>query len=290
MTVTFFHPPTGTTNPLIDFEPWNEDHYPAKNETGVYIYGIRANVDGHLKFIPIVVGEGKLLKRLHNDHYLGKFATPLAILSGYSTKESGDAKELWDFSNSNMTVSELEKIYQDIDAYDKALGKKGKLSLVAKLPNLIFFQDRNFFHFRHSSSMIAGNVNIPTDKSIDYLMDMLVKSYTSNIEAIREHASRILLTLGNFRDRFYYVYASAKNNPEIDFTDKGVLRSIEKQTKDKLKKINLHTSASAFSGKFKNPIGVDLSEIQNELVNIGKHSFNESNGNYKQPLILNFSQ
>jgi|688.fasta_scaffold367516_2 hypothetical protein len=280
MKVYFYHPPTKTTNPLVDFEPWNGEHYPTEKETGVYIYGIRVKIDGHLKFVPIVVGEGVLFKRLYKDHYLGKFSNPLATLLGHSTKNSGDAKELWDFSNSNLTVSELEKIYLDIDSYDKALGKRGKLSLVAKLPNLIFFQDSNFFHLKHTLSPVEKNINIKIEESIDYLMDILVKGHITKTKDIREHVSRILLTLGNFRDRFYYVYASAKNNLGIDFTDKGILLSIEKQTKDKLKKINIFTSADERVGTIMDPIGIDLSQIQNELVNIGEHDFNNSNGSY----------
>jgi hypothetical protein len=286
MKITFQHPPTGTVNPLIDFDPTNEKHYPTKNESGVYIYGIRAKVDSRLKFIPIVVGEGNLFKRLYNDHYLGKFANPLAIIIGDSSKKSGDAKELWDFSNTNMSIPELVNIYNDIDLYDKCLGKRGKLSLVAPLHNLIFYQDRDFFHLKHSISPLGGNVNVKTEGSIDYLMYIITKGYTTNIKAIREHASRILITLGNFRDRFYFVYASAKNHPEFDFSDKGVLHSIEKRTKENLKKINIYTSAGETAGKIKGSIKIDLSGIQNELVNIGEHDFNNPNGNYKNPLIL----
>lgn len=286
MKVTFQHPPTGTTNPLIDFDPSNEKHYPTKNETGVYIYGIRAKVGSHLKFIPIVVGEGNLFKRLYKDHYLGKLANPLAILLGDNSKKSGDAKELWDFSNNNMSIPELVNIYKDIDLYDKYLGKRGKLSLVAPLHNLIFYQDRDFFHLKHSISPLGGNVNVKTEESIDYLIDIITKGYTTNIKVIREHASRILLTLGNFRDRFYFVYSSAENHPEIDFTDKGVLHSTEKQTKGKLKKINIHTSAGEMAGTVNGSIEIDLSQVQDELVNIGSHPFNDANGNYINPLII----
>jgi hypothetical protein len=286
MKITFQHPQTGTANPLIDFDPTNEKHYPTKNESGVYIYGIRAKVDSRLKFIPIVVGEGNLYKRLYKDHYLGKFANPLAILLGDNSKKSGDAKELWDFSKTNMSIPELMNIYKDIDLYDKYLGKRGKLSLVALLHNLIFFQNSDFFHLKHSISPLGGNVNVKTEESIGYLIDIIVKGYTTNNKNISVHASRILLTLGNFRDKFYYVYASAKNNPETDFADKGVLHSIEKQTKEKLKKINIHTSAGEMAGTIKDSIEIDLSGIQNELVNIGEHDFNNPNGNYKNPLIL----
>jgi hypothetical protein len=185
-----------------------------------------------------------------------------------------------------MSIPELMNIYKDIDLYDKYLGKRGKLSLVALLHNLIFFQNSDFFHLKHSISPLGGNVNVKTEESIGYLIDIIVKGYTTNNKNISVHASRILLTLGNFRDKFYYVYASAKNNPETDFADKGVLHSIEKQTKEKLKKINIHTSAGEMAGTIKDSIEIDLSGIQNELVNIGEHDFNNPNGNYKNPLIL----
>lgn len=290
MKITFHHPQKPkdavTWNPLADFDPSNEMHYPEKDVLGVYIYGIRAKVNGVLKFIPIVVGEGKLHQRLYKDHYIGKFANPLYILLGDKTKKSGDAKELWDFSNSNLSIYDLINIYNDINKYNTFLGKRGKLSMVVHLNNLIFFQNSDFFHLKHATKPLNKKINIKTEESIDYLLDILIKGYTTNVVDIREHASRILLTLRNFREEFYYVYACAKNNPEIDFINKGVLHSIEKQTKEKLQSINLHTSAGEVQGSIKDSIEIDLSEIQNQLVNIGGHEYNDANGNYINPLII----
>lgn len=291
MSIIFHHPPTGTANPFADFRPWDSGHYPPEREKGVYIYGIRARVDGHMKFIPIVVGEGVLHTRLFKDHYLGKFANPLSILLGDRSKKSGDAKELWDFSKSDLSVGEIVNIYKDIDEYDNCLRKKNKLNLVSQLQNLIFFRDRDFFHLKHLPSVpLSGKrINLKAEESIDYLIDTIACNPNNN-SRISQHVKRILSTLGSFRDRFYYVYASNANNPdrdpEIDFTNKGVLRSIEKQTKEKLKTINIQTSAGATPGVIANSIDIDLSIIQKELVNVGGHSYNDVTGNYVTPLIL----
>ena len=146
-TITFHHPSI-LGNPLENFHPWDEEHYPDKNEQGIYIYGIRAKVGERIKFIPIVVGEsGKLRERLYQDHYLGKFATPLDRLFGESKKASGDAKEIWDFSKNRFKLAEIEAIYNDALKYDSITSRgTKKLEYVAKLSNLIFFQDADFFH------------------------------------------------------------------------------------------------------------------------------------------------
>ena len=77
MTVTFKHPPVPTLenpdvlslDPFNEFNPANELHYPTK--AGVYIYGLRVEVEGQgRKFVPLCVGEaGDLRERLFKDHY-----------------------------------------------------------------------------------------------------------------------------------------------------------------------------------------------------------------------------
>jgi hypothetical protein len=189
-----------------------------------------------------------------------------------------------------LSVGELVNIYNDILQYDKYLGKKNKVKVVSLLQNLIFFQDRDFFHLKHLLSLpLSGQrVNLKVEESIDYLIDTIARDPNNN-SRISQHVKRILSTLGSFRDRFYYVYASNANNldPAINFTNKGVLRSIENETKEKLKTINIQTSAGATPGVIANSIDIDLSIIQKELVNVGKHSYNDVTGNYITPLILN---
>jgi hypothetical protein len=283
MKVTFQHPQTGTNNPLLDFQPSNPDHYRFENELGVYIYGLRAMVNGVFKFIPLVVGQGQLHERLYVDHYMGKFANPLAILLGSKILCSGDAKELWDFSNSFLTIQDLKKIYEDIKVYDSALGKRNKLELVVKLKHLVFFQNSNFFHLKHDAKLLTNQNNIKTEQSVEYLINMINKGFTENTDDIIQHISKILLSLNCFRDRFYFVYASKREGS--DLSDEQERESIEKATKKHLKSINLYTTADARKGK-EISIQIDLTKIQNELVNVGNHSYNDSEGNYIKHLII----
>lgn len=280
MKVTFHHP-LKTANSLIEFDPSSPSHYPPVGEEGVYIYGIRVKVDGVLMFIPIVVGEGNLRKRLYNDHYIGKFAAPLAILLGDKKVKSGDAKELWDFSKSDLAVSELSSIYQDIDNYDKALGKRGKLSRVAHLVHLIFFQDSDFFNLKHWLESVGNNHNVKIEQSIDYLIKLHSSPSTSTIE----HITRIITALSNFKQNFYYVFASTQNNAEIDLGNRVLRESIEKQTKKQLKSIGLYTTADGRKGA-EISIKLDLNKIKDELANLGGHEYNDRFGNYINPLII----
>lgn len=281
MKVTFQHPQTGTNNPLMNFQPSNPDHYP--KGSGVYIYGLRAMVNGVFKFIPLVVGQGQLHERLYVDHYKGKFANPLAVLLGSKILRSGDAKELWDFSNSFLTTQDLKKIYEDIKVYDSAMGKRNKLELVVKLKHLVFFQNSNFFHLKHDAKLLTNQNNIKTEQSVEYLINMINKGFTENTDDIIQHISKILLSLNCFSNRFYFVYASKCEGS--DLSDEQERESIEKATKKYLKSINLYTTADARKGK-EMSIQIDLEEIQNELVNVGNHSYNDSEGNYIKHLII----
>jgi hypothetical protein len=157
MEIIFKHPPVKdaagnlSLNPFKDFDPNKKDHYPDDNEVGVYILGIKAKVDNEVKFIPLVVGEGKLRNRLYKDHYLSKFVTPLINLKEGKTKHIKEKKEIWNFSKSSYKKKEVKKIYADMHTYDK-LPRTGRttkpfLVTISGLRNLLYFQ--NLFHFEN---------------------------------------------------------------------------------------------------------------------------------------------
>jgi hypothetical protein len=284
MKITFHHPPTGTTNPLIDFEPWNPSHYPPTGEVGVYIYGIRAKLDGVLKFIPIVVGEGSLGVRLFTDHYNGKFVNPLEILLGYSSYKSGDPKELWDFSKHAFNISDIKNIYSDMSAYNR-LTSSHKIIGASKLTKLIFFQNADFFHQKLGITSLPWKTDLKTEQSIPYLLNLSGCCSADKLTPISELITRIITTLNNFRKDFYFVYASDKNNEEIVLSDSASRKHVEYQVKESLKKIDIHTTADAGT-KLTTPIQIDISRIKNELVNVHGHSYDDPFGNYINPLIL----
>ena len=94
-------------------------------------------------------------------------------------------------------------------------------------------------------------------------------------------------TLVNFRDNFYFIYATnEKNNIEINFNSEEIRRYMEKQTKDNLTSINIHTTADTKSKIKTPPIQIDLTNVRKELINTGNHNYNDISGNYKNPLIL----
>jgi hypothetical protein len=271
MTIKFHHPPTASSNPLKDFEPRDQTQYPDKGVEGVYIYGIRAKIDGDLKFVPLVVGEGNLRKRLFNHHYHGKFSKPLSNLLGHGATKSGDPKELWDFSRTDLSTTELTLIYSDIKTYDSLLGTRGqtaqgvniKTGKVAGLSKLLFFQDSHFFDMRHSVRPIMPSRNFKIESSIQYLLS---KGNTANIV---EHVLRIVTTLQRFTEQFYYVYAVIPNQIALrHLTTKEVLTSIERSVKDHLMTDSLYTTGGVRPNKLSGQITVDLSQVQEELPKI----------------------
>lgn len=297
MTITFHHPPVpNSTNPLVDFQPADISHYPGNKEKGIYIYGIRAKVDGGLKFIPIVVGEGgDLRKRLYNDHYLGKFATPLARLFGDLSGVSGDAKEIWDFSKYEFTLSEIIAIYADALIYDtNPLKISPKVAYAAKLNNLIFFQDETFFYLKHGMAQPAAKRDIKVEESIKQLFALVPRtSYIPLIQlnSINQHITRILSTLINLKSNFYYLYASNKDENNSEglnniLTNVPTRKDVEFIIKDKLSLIHIYTTADAKNSGALTKVNINLSKIQNELVNVGSHRYiDTSTGEYKKPLI-----
>jgi hypothetical protein len=303
MKITLHHPPVSKLiNPLEDLHPWNEVHYPPKDEQGIYIYGIRTQVDGIIKFVPIVVGEsGNLRERLYNQHYLGKFATPLNRLFGDLIKAPGDPKEIWDFYKNDFKLAEIKEIYKDASLYDKKLPKgTSKVKHVAKLDKLIFFQDETFFYLKHGMSPPKAISNIKIEESVPYLFSLVAQTPhipITQLNSINQHISRIINTLVNFKSNFYYVYASTNNNSEDVnkiLSDEPTRKKLEYEIKKKLKLIGIHTTAKASkikkSSQFNidvSKINIDLSRVQDELVNVGSNGYNDIvTGNFKRPLIL----
>ena len=276
--ITFHHPPVSKLiNPLENFHPWLEEFYPPENEQGIYIYGIRAKVGERIKFIPLVVGQsGDLLKRLYQDHYLGKFATPLDRLLGKKVKASGDAKEIWDFSGNDFELADIKDIYNDALSYDtKPPRGTSKVKHVAKLDKLIFFQDADFFHEKTGIAKLPGKTDLKIEESIYYLMFLSSLSKPNELDSTSQCITRIISTLINFKSNFYYVYASTTNNSKDlnkYLSNKEHRENLEYEIKEKLRLIGIHTTAKARKSKTPIKINLDLSKVQDELVNVGSHA------------------
>lgn len=288
MTITF-HPPTGTKDPFNDFDPKDKTQYP--EGAGIYIYGIRSKVDNVRKFIPIVVGESAdLRKRLYEGHYNGKFFKPHEILVGNNALRSGDPKELWDFSTLNLSRQNVQDLYNDTAQYNLIPNNAGlRVINVAGLQHLIFFQDANFYHHRLNIQPNLWKTDLKIEQSIYYLHSLSKICGMQNTREISELSSKIISSLFNFKQNFYFVYAAEKKeklnqNQNTFFSDEKNRKAAEHQLKQKLKSINIHTTADDKNIQINIPLEFDLTNIQEHLVNIGGHPY-DVNGEYKNLVI-----
>jgi hypothetical protein len=278
MTITFQHPLN--TNSLRDFEPSNREHYSDSN--GIYIYGLRLKINRTLKFVPIYVGiayDDTLRNRLFKHHY-----------NKYSNCAAGSGKgikDLWDFS-SVSSLNDLIDIYSEMHHYDyinnyrKGMDRTSAhyLRELLNLRYLLFFQNRNFF------TMKAGGVFAELNKKTRELnhCDAITGGYDTR--------GKIAETKNIYTDNFYYVYCSYEEiEQQLDRngaffstypTPKEQLERIERATKRALNIIGIHTTAKA-GGPFVD-MDIDLSPIQNQLVNVGGHPYNVG-GNYSNLII-----
>lgn len=284
MKITFHHPPTGTANPLIDFEPWNQNHYPPEGEVGVYICGIRAKVDGVLKFIPMVVGEGNLRDALYKRHYAGKYLTAFENLRGCKKKAISEKKEIWDFSKVRYSVPDLKNIYSDMYIYDglPRLGRKHPtfFKAIIALNNLLYFQNVDFFNHKYGLTEIPRNVR--ADEAVLILAEKSAKATLPKLKCrMQKNYMNLILTLSNFTENFYFIYAV-----DSSLSTRPNRLAAEVATKSALKSVGIHTTAdSNRKGNINLIEKIDFSEIQNELVNIGGHNYSDIVGNYKDLII-----
>jgi hypothetical protein len=285
MTIKFYHPPTGTANPFHDFDPQNRSHYPSGE--GLYICGIKARVDGVLKFIPTVVGEGNLLRALYKRHYDGKYLKAFQNLTLAKPKTISEKKEIWDFSKGHFTTAEIIGKYNDMHSYD-GLPSRGRnlpafFGKIIGLKNLLYFQ--NIDYLNHKFGLGFPVRNISSDEAVKILANV---SVSPHLQQIAENYIKLILTLGNFSQNFYYVYASESNQQDMNtvakLKDEKFRKAAEHQLKQSLKSINIHTTADDKKIQIGDELEFDLTNIQGQLVNTGEHSF-DGNGEYKD-LIL----
>jgi hypothetical protein len=98
-----------------------------------------------------------------------------------------------------------------------------------------------------------------------------------------ELKSKILLTKELFVNNFYFVYTTdedLKNQGNFTLTESPNRKGIEDTVKQKLHKIGIFTTAKA--NKNIKVLDVDLSLIQDDLINVGGHV-------YGNPYIENFT-
>ncbi len=280
MKVTFQNPLQGKPFHLVNNNPFLAN----QPKTGVYIYGLLLNIDGIAQFLPLNVGitNETFEKRLIKEHYA-------QIITGYSSKE------IFDFVNIRTSL-DVDKIYDSIKQYDQLVGKnieKVKLPTIAKnqqiLKYLIYFQNLKYFNLLlQKNDIYSGNYNV------NFAIDILASKKDL------AHKNKIEQMLNLYKSNFYFVYADLYNDvtevpDEINLEyngwnienqyivnrkngpGKNLLERIELATKNKLKKIDIYTSAKAVGQNL--TMNIDLSNIQQNLINLTDEPFSN-------PLIL----
>ena len=290
MKITFKNPPTNTLNPFQDFNPSNVNHYPDSN--GIYVYGLKLIVENKETFIPLYVGIGNLKKRLFNDHYKQESFPGKKI----------SKKEIFDFSNSQFTLQEIIDKYYEMNIYDDEVNvKKSKnpIPIISRLQNLIWYQNITFYNSKFNT-IIFNSSKFDTNHLDSISQNGIFNSIKNNL--LQGCKQKIINTKNKFNIDYYYVYADLYkdvtdisediNNDEkykkwndksqytivrenvskkVNGPGKNLVERIELATKNKLKSINIHTTAKANGANI--PMQIDLTCIQNNLINLTSQDF-----------------
>lgn len=257
-----FYPPTKITGkPASRFAPSDPNNYPKR--PGVYMYGLRLPIDNEVKFIPLYVGKHKtnVGNRIFEHYYQER-------MPGSSNKEIFDLTNLKDLAS-------VKRFYHAMKEYDSY---KGKHSNRLMIEELIWFNDKVFFDEYISSKTgkatnlsqyISGSGHLASLYPDCGDLDMIKAKDGSTIVCIDDLKRRIISSKSLFSDSFYYAYAA------VEKTDPTNISLYENSTKRALQSIGLYTTA--YANKEILDIDIDLSEIQDELVNVGCPSYDYSN-------------
>jgi hypothetical protein len=296
MEVTFKHPPVidaaGKTskNSFKEFMPGNIHYYP--KGAGVYVYGLKIEIKGKLVFIPLYVGIAQNLQSRLWQHYC--------------EERTGGNSKWYVFDYGSITsINDIKGLYKDMRIADS---KKG-LNILRFSNSMIWFNHSSFFNFKtgltNCSKYLSNSgvmASILPNGDLDQINNIHPKSVSKNLK------SSIIKAKSLFDDNYYFVYSSidtdvslSKNhelfsiykdyqlnrhymNKKKNGAGRKIAESIEKATKELLNKINIHTPTKAH-GKFYD-MEINLSCIQNDLINIENHCYNDKNSKYLNPLII----
>lgn len=240
---------------------------------GVYIVGVKIHVDDFdgkrtPKFCPLYVGEaGNLLGRIRNDHWR------------YGGGYLNTCKELFDLQQN------ISEIYHDIliwntnwaNRKNKELLKVPLFNLISKKNKrtLIWFNCKEFFndYFGISDSNYE-ECYMGHESSIRYDLPSIASLRPGIAAGVTGLINDISTTKRIIFENFFYAYCEEalwrQQYPKLTKTN------VEGATKAalSLKKIYTYSEASNFRG-----INIDLSKIQNNLVNL-------TGAPFEAPLII----
>lgn len=280
-----------TTNLPIGVSPWLFDAKYLKTlpkVPGVYVYGIKVNINGTDKFMPLYVGIRNDIKSRLTYHY----------------KQNGISgngkKELFDLT-SIRSIADIIKIYKDMSDYDS---KSGLNPLRIGISSLVWFNNPVYFDSKlklpeGTSKYRSGEGHQSSIKNGGDL-DLIDTNNSANLK------SQIQGVKNLYTDKFYYAFITLDsivaeilkdpNHPQFEdavnynknkkYTinrkngpGKDLCELIENTLKNRLSSIGINTSAKSTGKMLPIDDAFDLSCIQNDLINLtGKPFIN--------PLIL----
>jgi hypothetical protein len=288
MKIKFNHPIVNGNNHLEEFNPNDISQYP--EGVGIYCFGFRKKIDGKKVFIPLYVGISENLKVRLFQHYKEE-------------KSNGNSKwYVFDYTSLNSKI-DISDLYNDMMISDS---KKG-VNISRYSNKLIWFNNSSFFNFKLKVNCSKYKSNSGVRSSIltnGDLDEIQLHQPLSNASKMKK---KIIESKAIFDEDFYFIYASLDEHVEINQDDelydlfktyqsskvykigskngpgKTICEKLEHLTKNKLRNINIYTVAKSH-GKLING-DIDLSNIQNQLVNLDNHNYN-SGGVFINPLIL----
>jgi len=280
-----------TTNLPIGVSPWLFDaNYLKKlpKVPGVYVYGIKVNINGIDKFMPLYVGIRNDIKSRLTYHYEQN-----GILGN-------GRKELFDILSIHSTADAI-RISNDIGVYNSLSGLN---PLRIGISSLIWFGNPIFFDLKlklpAGTSKFRSGEGHQSSVKIGGDLDLIGTNNSANLK------SQIQGVKNLYTDKFYHAFITLdsivaeilKDSQHPQFENavnynknkqytinrkngpgKDLCELIENTLKNRLSNISINTSAKS-TGKML-PIAdtFDLSFIQNDLINLtGKPFIN--------PLIL----
>jgi hypothetical protein len=266
------------------------------NKPGVYIVGVKIDINGQgEKFCPLIVGQSTNLKNRITGHRDPDNTST-------SRGELNSFKEIFNFEVLHKNPSNF---YEDIKIWDEGwISKHHKKRTDLKIlcesiklnhNSLIWFPNPIFYDVYFG---VASNINInvalnrhnATIQKRNNLTDISSQNAKDLINKINKARTQI-------NDNYFiaYAYSNSEMNEDVDFKNVVLREEIESATKWKLLNHLKISTYAGINGAGKNiwskletgqniNLDLDLSAIQNDLVNLGGHTFGSPN--YNSPLIL----
>jgi hypothetical protein len=244
---------------------------------GVYVYGVKVNINGTDKFMPLYVGIRNDIKSRLTYHY----------------KQNGiqgnGKKELFDIASIH-SQNDVTRIFNDMRFYDS---KSGLDPLRIGIPSLVWFNNSVYFDSKlklpEGTSKYRPDQGHQSSIKIGGDLDLIGTNNSANLK------HQILGVKKLYTNKFYYAYITLdsiiaeilkdSNHPQFEVAlnynknkqyainrkngpGKDLCELIENTLKNRLNSIGIHTSAKSTGKMLPITDMFDLSYIQNDLINL----------------------